>query len=142
MRLNKDCIRDIMLYIEGHCVYYNDPKQGHGMYTVTFKEISLTDELAQYSYDDKYYTVGKLFESRLIGGYVIPKNNFNNYRLAYIETISMHGHELLDNIRPKEVWDETKNVLHKVGDFSLGIMSQVAGEVMAAYTKRMLNLTP
>jgi hypothetical protein len=50
------------------------------------------------------------------------------------------GHDLLDNIRPEKTWNKTKNILQKVGDFSLKIMSQVAGEVMAAYTMSMMKL--
>ncbi len=75
-----------------------------------------------------------MFEGYYIEGCVIPKNNYINFDRCEIDTLILRGHDLLDNIRPETVWKETKSVMQKVGDFSLGILSQVAGETMAAYT--------
>ena len=57
MVLNKDCIRDILIYIEEKCVYYEDKRFGHMLHEVTFNEICKAEELSQYSKDDsvKYY---------------------------------------------------------------------------------------
>lgn len=140
MKLNKDCIRDILLYVEEHCVYEDDKRFGHRLHEVTFNELCNAEKLSQYSQDDKHYTVEKLFEGNFIKGYVIPKGTHDKFNYAFIESLSLRGHDLLDNIRPEPVWDKTKGVLQKVGDFSLGIMSQVAGEIMAAYTKKMMGL--
>ncbi len=141
MVLNKECIRDILIYIEKYCVYYDDPKFGHRLHEVTFHELCESSELSEYNSDDKYYTVQKLFEGHYIKGYVIPKDSYDKFNYAYIESLSLRGHDLLDNIKPEPVWDKTKGILSKVGDFSLGIMSQVAGETMAAYTKSMMKLS-
>ena len=139
MVLNKDCIRDILIYIEEKCVYYDDKRFGHMLHEVTFNEICKAEELSQYSKDDKYYTVQKLFEGHFIKGYVIPKDCYDKFNYANITALSLRGHDLLDNIKPETVWNQTKSVLHKVGSFSLSIMAQVAGEIMAVYTKAMMN---
>lgn len=140
MKLNKECIRDMLLYIEEHCIYYDDAKFGHRLHEVTWLELSQSTELSQYTLDDKYYTVQKLFEGRFIQGTVVPKNCYHRFTRAYINSLTLSGHKLLDNIRPEPVWNKTKGILHKIGDFSIDVMSQVAGEVMAAYTKSMMNL--
>ena len=140
MILDKECIRDTLLYIEKHCVYYDDKRFGHRLHDVSLKELSECDDLKKYDYDTIHYTLEKLFEGRFIDGCYVPNNAPHTFRSARIDALTLRGHDLLDNIRPEPVWDKTKGVLQKVGDFSLGIMSQVAGEIMAAYTKKMMGL--
>lgn len=140
MRLDKDCIREILLLIENKCVYYEHPKLGKRLFTLSFKQIYEFEEMKEYNADDIHYTISKLFEGHYIEGYVIPPNNFLNFSMCVINALTLRGHDLLDNIRPETVWQETKSVLKRVGDFSLTMMTQVAGEVMAAYTKSMMKL--
>lgn len=140
MRLNKECIRDVLLFVEENCQYYDHPQFGRQLKAVTYILLCESEKFSQYDKYEIYYTVSKLFEGRYVQGYVIPKEAYYNFNYATIEGLSLAGHDLLDNIRPETVWQETKNVLHKVGDFSLGIMSQVAGQTMAAYSKTMMNL--
>lgn len=140
MILNKECVRDTLLYIEEHCTYYDDKRFGHMLHEVSLKELTECEYLKQYDYDTIHYTLEKLFEGRFIQGNYIPNDAPHTFNIAYVKALSLNGHNLLDNIRPEPVWDKTKSVLHKVGDFSLGIMSQVAGEVMAAYTKKMMEI--
>lgn len=140
MKLNKECIRDILLYVEENCQYYEHPQFGRRMRAVTYHLLCESEEFSKYNKDDIYYTISKLFEGHYVQGYVIPKNSYSHFEMATIEGLSLVGHDLLDNIRPESVWKETKGVMQKVGDFSLGVMSQVAGETMAAYTKSMMKL--
>lgn len=140
MRLNKDCIREILLLIESKCIYYEHPKFGKTLCTLSFKQICELEEMKEFNVDDIHYTISKLFEGHYIEGYVIPPNNFLNFNLCEIKALTLIGHDLLDNIRPETVWQETKSVLKKVGGFSLETMARVAGEVMVAYTKSMMKL--
>lgn len=140
MRLNKDCIRDLLLLVENKCVYYEHPKVGKRLFTLSFKQICQSDEMKNYNEDVIRYTISKMFEGNYVEGCVIPPNSHLKFKMCEIDGLTLKGHELLDNIRPETVWQETKSVMSKVGDFSLGIMSQVAGEVMASYTKAMMKL--
>lgn len=140
MKLNKECIRDMLIYIEEHCVFEDVPTFERRMREVSWNELVNAPELSIYSEDDKRYTVQKLFEGRFIEGWVIPKNCFHRFSHAYIRELTLQGHRLIDNMRPEPVWDQTKGVLKKIGDFSLDVMSQVAGEVMAAYVKGQMGL--
>ena len=140
MKLNKECIRDVLLYDEEHCIFEDNKLGKHRLHEVSFHELCNAENLSQYTADDIRYTLSKLFEGRYIQGYVIPKDAYVTFSIANVVGLTLRGHDLLDNIRPEPVWDKTKGVLQKVGDFSLGIMSQVAGEVMTAYTKKMMGL--
>ena len=140
MKLNKDCIRETLIYIEEHCVYEKNKFGDKSMHIVNFHELKNANEFSGIQEDDIKYTVVKLMEGGYIEGRLIPENSGVNFDIVRISQLTLRGHDLLDNIKPEPVWDKTKSILHKVGDFSLGIMSQVAGETMAAYTKSMLNL--
>lgn len=140
MKLNKDCIRAILIYIEDHCIYEVDKFNKKRMHIVNLHELTQSVDVSIFLEDDIKYTIVKLLEGGYIIGSLIPKNSGVNFDIINISQLTLRGHDLLDNIRPDPVWNKTKNILQKAGDFSLAIMSQVAGETMAAYTKSMMNL--
>lgn len=139
MVLNKDCVRDVLIYIEKHCVYYEHERFGHSLHEVTLKELTEADELSQYVYDDIHYTLQMLFEGNYIKGRYIPDDPYM-FNIAYIKSLTPRGHELLDNIKPEPVWDKTKGVLQKIGNFSLDVMTKIASEAMVVYIKSMMGL--
>lgn len=140
MKLNKDCIRLVLIYVEEHCVYTTNKFGDKTVHNVNLHELLNAKEFSETQEDDIRYTIVKLLEGDYIKGILIPKNSGLNFDIVNISQLTLRGHELLDNIRPEPVWMQTKNVLQKVGNFSLYIMSQVAGDVMAAYTKSIMNL--
>lgn len=140
MKLDKDCIRTILLYIEEYCIFETDKFGEKRMHIVDFHELIEASELSEFNEDNIRYTIVKLLEGDYVKGSLIPENSGFNFDIAQITQLTLRGHDLLDNIRPESVWNKTKGILHKIGDFSLGIMSQVAGETMAAYTKSMMGL--
>lgn len=140
MKLNKDYIRLVLIYIEEHCVYKDNKFGDRTMHNVNLYELTNAEEFSEISEDDIKYTIVKLLEGGYIKAGLIPENSGINFQIVNISQLTLKGHDLLDNIKPEPVWNKTKNILQKVGDFSLNIMSQVAGEVMAAYTKSMMNL--
>lgn len=140
MKLDKDCIRLVLLYVEEHCVYKTNKFGDKTMHNVNLYELAHAEEFSGINEDDIRYTIVKLLEGGYIKGNLIPKNSGLNFDIVSISQLTLRGHDLLDNIRPEQVWVKTKGLLQKVGDFSLSIMSQIAGETMAAYTKSMMGL--
>lgn len=140
MRLNHNCFRKILLYIESHCIYNNHPTFGRLLHEVSLDELLNSSELKNFSYDDIHYTIQKLFEANFINGYVLPQNCYSNFDIANISGLTMNAHNFVDNVREEPIWTETKNKLSKIGDVSISIVSQIAGETAAAYSKKMLNL--
>lgn len=140
MKLDKDCIRLVLIYIEEHCIYETNKLREKRMHNINLHELINAKEFSGTQEDDIRYTIVKLLEGDYIKGNLIPKNSGVNFDIVHISQLTLRGHDLLDNIKPEPVWNKTKNILQKVGDFSLGIMSQVAGETMAAYTKSIMGL--
>lgn len=140
MKLDKDCIRLVLLYVEGHCVYKTNKFGDKTIHNVNLYELAHAEEFSGINEDDIRYTIVKLLEGGYIKGTLIPKNSGLDFDIVNISQLTLRGHDLLDNIRPEPVWNKTKSILQKVGDFSISIMAQVAGETMAAYTKSMMNL--
>lgn len=140
MRLNKVCVRDVLLYIESHCVYEDVDYETHTQHKVSFKEICDAEELVEYDIEDLRYTVEQMLDAKYVKGTTIPKDSWIGFRYAYIESLTMLGHDLLDNIRPDTVWQKTKKALARIGDFSLNFMSGVASSTMIEYIKSMANI--
>jgi len=140
MKLNKDCIRAVLIYIEEHCIYEEDKGDNKTMHIVNLHELLESKEISDFKEDDIRYTIVKLLEGDYIKGSLIPKNNGTNIDIAVrISQLTLRGHELLDNIRIESVWNKTKRLLERVGDFSLNTMSQIAKESMVVHMKSMVN---
>ena len=62
MKLNHDCIRDILLYVEKHCIYEENDRGYTSMHLVTDNELYDAPELSsKYDEDTITYTVVQLF---------------------------------------------------------------------------------
>lgn len=113
MRLNHDCVRDILLMIESKP--YN------------FVGLLSQLELNKYEYDDVIYSFEKLLEAKFVTGSDCNNNGVNDY---LVKSITYNGHEFLDNIRPQEAWDQAKIIISKLGSASLDIAASVAAQVI------------
>lgn len=118
MKLNIDCIRDVLIQLE------NAPL-GH---KVTIQE--LESKLPQYQKHDIVYSCLKLEEESFIK--LNKKTYFHDPIpvIHKIEDITMKGHGFLDTIREKTIWDKVKSSSKKVGIFSLNTLYELAIEVI------------
>lgn len=114
MKLNNDCVRDLLLYIEENSdlLDYIDMNQ--------IKINSWTSE-------DIIYTSLKLKEA----GYINAKidQTFDGY-YGIIKSLTWSGHKFLDNIRDDNVWKTTKGIISKFSSVSLGIVEKIASQVI------------
>ena len=92
------------------------------------------------SNDNKHYIVSKLFEGGYVNGYVIPKNNFETFRRANITSLTLKGHDMVDNISNDTIWNGVKDKIKSGGRVSISILSQIVGETAAAYSKKMMGI--
>lgn len=120
MKLNYDCVRDVLLYLENNLSLNN---------SITFPSDIKESLLLKYSKDDVIYTVKILLNKKLILG----DDNFNystGMYTANIESLSFDGHSFLDNIRDNQVWSKSKKILSAFKSVSIEIISQVATNVI------------
>lgn len=114
MKLNQDCIRDILIYLEEN-LSYND-------------NFLATDiDIDKYTVEDILYTISLLNEAGYINATAVNGFAYNNF---FIKSLTMSGHELLNNIRDNSVWKKTKEATSKFASVSLKLLSSVASSVL------------
>lgn len=116
MRLNHECVRDLLLYIEEN-LDYNDELEINKL------------QLKNYSLEELLYTAQRLAEA----DYINCDNSIqidDDYPIIIVDSISYKGHQFLDTIRDNQVWDKTKKVLSVLKSVSIEITSETASKVI------------
>lgn len=132
MKLNPDCIRDVLLYLEDYLQYTDNQM------SMEHKEISISNlvkniiETYDYTKEDTQYSIEKLFEVGFIGIKNISHDNNGYIVSGYISDISWNGHNFLNNIRPKSVWNATKEGASKLGLMSIHALSTISMKIVEA----------
>lgn len=122
MKLNYDCIRDVLLYLEENLRL----DENLSFQTISFDKLYPAESLASYSREDIFYTLYNLDEVGFIDAEIQYGNDGPYY--AYVENITYAGHEFLSVIRPKKVWDKTKSFLSQIGTASIPIILEYASK--------------
>lgn len=115
MKLNHDCIRALLLYLEEN-LKMND--------SVDVKSI----ELKNFSNEDIVYSALKLREAEYISA--TADYDLLGYIEICVESITWEGHKFLDTVRDNKVWSTTKSVLSKLSSTSITITSSIASQVI------------
>ena len=110
MKLNKDCVREVLIYLEEH-LGYNDHLDAS------------TIQIDPYTSEEILYTISLLSEA----GYIkaVSVADLRTTPTYFVESILMPGHDLLDNIRDDNVW-------RKFASASLSVLSSVATSVLSS----------
>ncbi len=124
MKLNQDCIRDLLLYLEDNLSYKND---------ININSLKLNN----YTEEELVYTTERLMEANFLScltakGFDIP--------VIIARNITYNGHEFLDNIRDDKVWKETKSIASTVASTSIQIISNIAAQVIANIVSKQIGL--
>lgn len=124
MKLNQDCIRDLLLYLEEN-LKLND--------YLSISNISLKN----YSSEELLYTTDKLYEA----GYLkCSRKVYDNTDLMiFVSSITYTGHQFLDNIRDDKVFAKTKSILSGFKSVSIEIISETASKVITNLINQQLN---
>ena len=117
MRLNPDCMRDVLLVAEE-----NLPLNG------SLPMSDLLPLLPGYSKDEITYTCLKLNEANLLNIFKTPYpgGTFVND----IREITYNGHQFLENIRNQSTWETVKQKLSFLGSSSVPVIMSVASQVI------------
>ena len=117
MRLNSDCVRDVLLAVES-CSF------GERM---TLEDLKA--KLPQYSAEDLCYTCLKLEEGDYLELLTISALRMPMPLIKEIGSLTFSGHEFLDTIRADSNWGKVKAIAQKAGAFSLTSLGDIAKEV-------------
>ncbi len=125
MKLNQDCIRDLLLYLEENLTLNNH---------LSVENISLKD----YSSEELLYTADKLYEAGFINCF--KRIYATDELLILISSITYSGHQFLDNIRDEKVFVKTKSILSTFKSVSIEIISETASKVITNMINQQLGL--
>lgn len=127
MKLNPDCIRDILLVIEEKAEYGT---------VVTF-----TNE-CMHNLDKKYSRQEILYHLRQCEwADLLKRINWDAIGDCAIADLSPKGHEFLANIHKNDIWNGVKNIAGKVGSVSLSALVQIASNVVTELIKTQFAIT-
>lgn len=126
MKLNPDCIRDILLTVEENTSY------GKPMGYNTDSEY---ERLKPYSHEEAMYHIQQCEFSGLVTevSYFLGGG-------CMIHDLSPKGHEFLANIRLDTNWNKTKEVAKSVGSYSLDALTTIASKVITSVINSKLGL--
>ncbi|HBH3655593.1 TPA: DUF2513 domain-containing protein [Clostridioides difficile] len=117
MKLNPDCIRDLLLTVEentsfSQVMYYNR------------KEENNYDLLQRYSDEEISYHIR---QCNLYGFFT--RISWTSAHCT-IDDLTPLGHEFLANVRLNTNWNKTKEVASKVGSTSINVLTEIASNVI------------
>lgn len=124
MKLNNECIRELLLYVEEN-VYISDDL-----------DIADIDRL-NYTKDELLYTAIKLKEAGYLNATI--ELDVENYTEVIIHSLTWLGHKFLDNIRDDGVWKKTMGIISKFSSVSIGIIENVAAQVITNLINQQLG---
>ena len=128
MKLNLDCVRDILLDIE-------DTTNINRSWKYDSKLPS--KRLSSYDCFEIAYQARYCMDAGLISGFSIGGNSESVYALD----LTPKGHDFIANIRENNIWKGVKTVSRKVGSSSLEAVIQIASNVITELIKAQFGLT-
>jgi len=127
MRLNLDCIREVLIWLQDNqqmqtCAIFGKGLTGR---VETITSTSIPHRIEGYSAEDILYSI-----HQMIHGGLLMARDLGDGGTYMIEDISPHGHEFLENIRNTDNWETTKKQATQVGSFSLSVLANIAANLI------------
>ena len=121
MKLNMDCVRDILLEVEG--------KSGFRKF-VDFPDDFCSELRTKYSDDVIRYHIDQCYECGLLKP-LQPGEEWDRVGNTTIQDLSASGHRYIGNIRSDNVWKKTKEVASSIGTFTIQVIGDIAASVIS-----------
>lgn len=126
MKLNTDCMRDILLAVE------------QANYEERLSFDTLHERIPKHSEEDLHYCLVKLDEAGLLEVTTVPVMRQHLPAIKSVHYLTMSGHEFLENIKSDNVWNKTKNIAKNVGSFSISTLKDISVSVISEIIKSHL----
>lgn len=129
MKLNADCVRDILLAVEDATEENKAFRYG--------KAGPCPQRLAPYTHSEIVYHFRQCRAARLFEHY----SGDDMGRLIVVTDLSPDGHKFLENIRQDSAWGKIKNAAASAGSLSISAFIQIALDVAGDILKSRFGLT-
>lgn len=135
MKLNLDCVRDILLCVESNtglrkgCSFVDFTLENSPIFhdEVTTPPDYQLDLLKKYEFDELIYHINYCSDADLI----ITSDEFAPYILLVMD-LSPQGHEFIANIRNESVWEKVKSAFVKMGVASVPAAIEIASKIVSS----------
>lgn len=128
MKLNPDCVRDILLTVEETCTFSTNLQ--YNCESCTFPR------LAKYTHEELIYHIQQADWSNLLTGV----HYYEAGGCSTISDLSPEGHDFLANIRNDDIFAKVKSVGKELGIVSLKSIMQIATSTAVVNIKNHFNL--
>lgn len=136
MKLNQECVRDLLLAIEEQLRL--DSIDIENLMDQSDNYLRVNDQY-KYELDELIYTAQKLKEAGFING--SSSINYDQFTDFIVESITWDGHKFLDTVRDNKVWSDTKKITSKFSSVSLSLVETVASTVISQIISKHLHLS-
>ncbi len=126
MKLNPDCIRDILL----HCEDLTD-----GINRVEFEDCGTTINGHDYSANEIQY---HLSQCEMNGYFVDFSESVSGSH--FVSDLTPKAHEFLADVRSETIWAKTKSISKEIGISSLRGLGQIASKVVTQIIMHHLGI--
>lgn len=112
MKLNSDCIRDILLIVEGKTDLSS---------ILRLNDIYNSDTSLFFKYSEKevLYHINQC----IMNNFIVGEMFINSCKIQYL---SPKGHEFLENIRQENNWNKIKAISKDIGSLSINALFQIS----------------
>lgn len=117
MRLNPDCIRDIMLTLEEKLIIDEDGKT----ISLSFEEVSQMSSLKHYEKPILFFHLNELFECNMLKS----GKRYINESHPQIANITNNGYMFIDSIKSDTKWTKFKTSLKSIGTLTLPTLLEI-----------------
>ena len=121
MKLDPDCIRDILFVVED--------KTGYQVYTSAYE---VAESINKYPHDVVMYHID---QCEMYGFFTKVQHYQNGDDDSTIYDLSPKGHEFIRNIRSDNVWNKIKENAKTFGGFSISILGELAKSIITSKLK-------
>lgn len=129
MKLNPDCIRDILLTVE-------DTTDSNTSFEYDTKS-DKPQKLRKYDHNEIMYHMNQCN----LSGFFVGYQRYDGGSFTRVSDLSPYGHEFLANIRQDNIWNNTKTIAGKVGTKSLNALTQIASSIITELIKSQFGLS-
>lgn len=125
MRLDVNCVRDVLLELEEFPMGYHPMD--------SFKK-----SIFEHGKENVLYTLYKLHEAKYINSETMVDESGYPHCLA-VYNMTFAGHQFLESIREPKIWAKVQSTIGKVGVGSFNIVLQIATQVATELISTVLN---
>ena len=128
MKLDIDCVREVLLYLENIETYVTDDDGDITLKGSFLGEIC--EAIPKYPKEQIFYTLSTLED----GGFLNMTTQWasNSVHFCHVSSLTYEGHELLESVRDENHWSAIKSGLSAVRNYSLSAVAAIAEGVTSA----------